>query len=114
MTMDPAHPDDRRVLRVLIRRGADASWHAHALECDVTAIGANRWTALDTLVKVIDVHLAHDTRRGRHPLSSFAAAPDRYWAEFHRASKLATPVELSRDGRPPIPYFLVANAIEDK
>ena len=101
----------RHVLRVLIRRGEDQSWQAQALECDVKAIGATKSAALDALVKVIEVHVAHDARQGREPLSSFAAAPDHYWAEYNRAAAAAEPVELSRDDKAPALQFLVANAI---
>jgi hypothetical protein len=99
------------VLRVLIRRGEDESWQAQALECDVKAIGATRSAALDALVKVIEVHVAHDAKQGREPLSSFAAAPDHYWAEYNRAVTAAEPVELSRDDKAPVLQFLVANAL---
>ena len=104
----------RHVLRVLIRRGEDESWQAQALECDVKAIGATRSAALDALVKVIEVHVAHDARQGREPLSSFAAAPDHYWAEYNRAAAAAEPVELSRDDKAPALQFLVANAINPR
>ena len=112
MTVDANDTTGKRhVLRVLIRRGEDESWQAQALECDVKAIGATRSAALDALVKVIEVHVAHDTRQGREPLSAFAAAPDRYWAEYNRAAAAADPVELSRDDKAPVLQFLVANAI---
>ena len=110
---EPAHGDaSRQVMRVLIRRGGGASWQAQVLESDVKTIGASRSAALDTLVKVVDVHVAFDMRLGREPLSTFAAAPDDDWTEFDRASKVAQPVELSHHSRARELCFLVANAID--
>ena len=115
MTIDANDTTGKRhVLRVLIRRGEDESWQAQALEYDVKAIGTTRSAALDALVKVIEVHVAHDTRHGREPLSAFAAAPDHYWTEYNRAATAAEPVELSRGDKAPALQFLVANAISPR
>lgn len=104
----------RQVIRVLIRRGAGASWQAQVLESDVRTIAASRSAALDTLVKVVQVHVAFDLRLGREPLSTFAAAPDDDWTAFDRASKVAQPVELSHHSRARVLCFLVANAIDEQ
>jgi len=111
----PEHGDgSRQVLRVLIRRGDGASWQAQMLESDVKTIGASRSAALDTLVKVVQVHVAFDVRLGREPLSTFATAPDDDWTEFERASKVAEPVELSHHSRARVLCFLVANAVDEQ
>lgn len=110
----PADGDgSRQVIRVLIRRGDGTSWQAQVLESDLKTIGASRSAALDTLVKVVQVHVAFDMRLGREPLSTFAAAPDDDWTEFERASKVAQPVELSHHSRARVLCFLVANAIDE-
>jgi hypothetical protein len=110
----PADGDgSRQVIRVLIRRGDGASWQAQVLESDVRTIGASRSAALDTLVKVVQVHVAFDIRLGREPLSMFATAPDDDWTEFDRASKVAEPVELSHRSRARVLCFLVANALDE-
>lgn len=113
--MNPPATDDgrRQVIRVLIRRGGEAGWQAQVLESDVKAIGASRSAALDTVMKVVEVHVAFDVRRGREPLSGFAAAPDTDWTEFNRASSVAPPVELSHHGRARELCFLVANALDE-
>ena len=111
----PADGDGpRQVMRVLIRRGDGASWQAQVLESDVRTIGTSRSAALDTLVKVVQVHVAFDMRLGREPLSTFATAPEGDWTEFHRASKVAEPVELSHHSRARVLCFLVANAIDEQ
>ena len=110
----PADGDgSRQVIRVLIRRGDGTSWQAQVLESDLKTIGASRSAALDTLVKVVQVHVAFDMRLGREPLSTFAAAPDDDWTEFERASKVAQPVELSHHSRARVLCFLVSNAIDE-
>ena len=100
------------VLRILISRGNDTLWHAQAIECDLTAVANSRAASLDTLVKVIEVHVAHDTRMGRAPLSRLAAAPDDRRAAFERAARVVDPVELMRDERAAL-RFLVANSVDD-
>ena len=99
------------VLRILISRGDDTSWQAQAIECDLTVIAESRAASLDALVKVIEVHAAHEARMGRAPFSRLAAAPDDRGAAFERAARLVDPVELARDGRAAL-RFLVANSID--
>ena len=99
-------------LRVLISRADDSSWQAQALECDVLAISPTRAAALDTLIKVIGVHVTHDARHGRKPLSGFAPAPEHCWMAFHRTTRVAQPVEFSHEGHASGLHFLVANFID--
>ena len=99
-------------VRILISRGDDTSWHAQAIECDLTAIADSRAASLDTLIKVIEVHIAHDTRMGRAPLSRLAAAPDERRAAFERAARIVDPVELARHERAAL-RFLVANSVDE-
>lgn len=107
----PPTTDRARVLRVLISQTDDTSWQAQALECDLLAIGSSRAAALDTLVKMVEVHAAHDARNGREPLSGFAKAPGHCWTEFNRTASLVDPVELARNAHPSGLHFLVVNAV---
>ena len=109
MTMPPNQP---HVIRVLLDRLDETSWLAHAIECDLTTAADSGGAALDALVKLIEVQVAHDARLRREPLSAFAPAPDDRVAAFERAAAIATPIELSRDERGATVRFLVANATE--
>lgn len=110
MPSTPADPGP--VLRILITRGDDTSWHAQGIECDLTAVAGSRAASLDTLMKVIEEHIAHDTRMGRAPLSRLAAAPNYRRAAFERAARVVDPVELGRHERAAL-RFLVANSVDD-
>lgn len=108
----PTRQAPATVLRILISRGVDTSWHAQAIECDLTAVSHSRAASLDALVKVIEVHVAHDARVGRAPLSRLAAAPEARRAAFERAARVIDPVELAADARRGL-RFLVANSVDD-
>lgn len=112
MTSSSSLTDNGRVVRVIISQGEDASWQAQALECDLLAIAPSRAAALDTLVKVIEGHVAHDARQGREPLSGFAEAPQHCWAAFNHTATIAEPIELVCDVPASGLHFLVVNAIE--
>jgi hypothetical protein len=110
VTEDSNRLGETRVVRVLISREEESSWHAQALECDLLAIAASRAAALDTLVKVIEVQAAHDARHSRKPLARFAEAPQSCWRAYARTVSVVDPVELSRNTRASL-HFLVANAV---
>jgi hypothetical protein len=96
----------------LVSQAEDATWQAQALECDLLAIASTRAAALDTLVKIIQGHVAHDARQGRDPLSGFAEAPEHCWNAFNYTASIAAPVELAADTLGSELHFLVLNAVE--
>ena len=108
----PRPPNHAHVIRVLLNRIDDTSWLAHAIDCDLTCVADGRGAALDALVKMIEVQVAHDARLRREPLSAFAPAPQDRLAAFEQATSIAAPVELSRDERGATLRFLIANATE--
>ena len=63
------------LLRIVVYAESASRWTAQAIECDLMASGATRHAALDTLLKLVEVHVAFDGRQGTDPLSRFAPAP---------------------------------------
>ena len=84
---------------------------AQAIECDLTASAGTRDAALDTLVKLVEVHVAFDGRRGTDPLSQFAPAPPPCWKRFAAAAAAQEPLELPRSNQPADLRYLVATSI---
>lgn len=81
-------------LRILVFPETRRTWTARALEHDLAAQGRTVEAAIDTLVKIVQAHIAYDRRHNRRPLSAFAAAPQIYWSAFNRASELPVLMEL--------------------
>lgn len=82
-------------LNIVVFPDSSKAWTARCLEHDLSARGTTAEAAVDTLVKIVDAHIAYDIRHGRTPLSAFMAAPRLYWNAFTGAQK-ARPVELRR------------------
>lgn len=81
-------------LRIVVFPETHLTWTARALEHDLAAQGRTIEAAIDTLVRLIRAHVAHDRRHNRKPLSAFAAAPKVYWNAFNRAAELPILMEL--------------------
>ena len=96
------------LLRVVVSGDAGSLWTAQALECDVMAAGQTPEAAVDTLMKIIEVQVAHDGRFARTPLAGFAAAPQSCWDQFAGAAKTDDPVEVMRAGHSGELRYLVA------
>lgn len=108
MTATALPPPPRpALLRVVIYSEA-ARWCAYALECDVSTSARTADAALDTLIKIVETHVAADLRTGREPLSIFKVTPQRIWAKFAAAATLKHPVELRRMEAPGRLRYLVA------
>jgi hypothetical protein len=73
------------------------TWTARALEHDLAATGRTMESAIDTLVKLIQAHVAFDRRHNRKPLSAFGAAPRLYWNAYGQASELPMLMEIDWD-----------------
>ena len=101
------------LLRIVVYAESDARWTAQAIECDLMASGGTRDAALDTLIKLVEVHVAFDGRRGTEPLSRFAPAPPPCWKRFADAAAAEEPLELTRSDRPAMDLrFLVATSVD--
>lgn len=81
-------------LRIVVFPETPRTWTARALEHDLAAQGRTMESAIDTLVKLLQAHVAYDRRHNRKPLSAFAAAPKLYWSAFNRAAQLPILMEL--------------------
>lgn len=99
------------LLRIVVYAESETRWTAQAIECDLMASGHTRDAALDTLVKLVEVHVAFDGRRGTDPLSQFAPAPPPCWKRFATAAAAHEPLELTRSARPTDLRYLVATSI---
>jgi hypothetical protein len=75
-------------LRVLAFEALRSHWVARALEHDIAAEDRTFDGAVRSLLDILHAHINFDRRHGRHPLSTFSSAPERYW----RAFAIATPV----------------------
>jgi len=81
-------------------------------EHDLAAQGRTMEAAVDTLVRLIQAHVAYDRRHNRRPLSAFAAAPRAYWSAFNRAAELPIQMELDwQDAE--MPARIVAAMVPD-
>lgn len=98
------------LLRIVVYAESTTRWRAQAIECDLMASGATRHAALDTLVKLVEVHVAFDGRHGTDPLSRFAPAPQPCWEKFAIAAAAEEPLELTRSDGPVDLRFLVATS----
>ena len=99
------------LLRVVIYSEA-ARWFAYALECDVRASAKTAEAALDTLIKIVEAHIAADLKRGEEPLSLFKVTPHGIWNKFAAAASAKHPVELRRTESPGRLRYLVATCAE--
>jgi hypothetical protein len=81
-------------LRIVVFPETPKTWVARSLEHDMSAVGRSADAAIDTLVRMVDAHLAYDMRHGHQPLGAFASAPGPYWQAFIAAPKKAKPIEL--------------------
>jgi hypothetical protein len=95
------------LLRIVIYSEA-TWWCACALECDVQAFCKTAEAALDTVVQIVETHVAADIRMGREPLSGFSVTPQQIWTKFSTAARLKHPVELNRTDSPVHLRYLVA------
>lgn len=80
-------------VKIVVFPDSSKAWTARCLQHDLSARGTTAEAAVDTLVKIVDAHIAYDIRHGRTPLSAFMAAPRLYWNAFTGAQKVR-PVEL--------------------
>lgn len=85
-------------LRILIFPETSRTWTARLLQHDLAAGGRTMEGALDTLLKVVQAHVAFDLRHGLKPLSAFEAAPRPYWKAFAGATRVNLPMEIEWDG----------------
>ncbi len=98
------------LLRIVVYPESTGGWTAQAIECDLMAWGATRAAALDTLLKLVEVHVAFDGRQGTDPLSRFAPAPPPCWERFATAAAAEEPLKLTRSNRPTDLRYLVATS----
>ena len=99
------------LLRIVVYAEPPNRWTAQAIECDLMAWGATRHAALDTLLKLVEVHVAFDGRQGTDPLSRFAPAPQMCWERFATAAAAEAPLELTPSDRPTDLRYLVATSV---
>lgn len=97
----------REVLRIVVY-AEPTLWCAWALECDIRARGRTAEIALDTLIKIVERHVAADLRMGREPLSAFKVTPADIWNKF--AATLG-PVEVRRNPSSTRLRYVVATAV---
>ncbi len=100
------------LLRIVLYAEA-ARWSAYALECDLRTSAKTADAALDTLIKIVETHIAADLRTGREPLSIFKVTPQGIWNKFATAANVKHPVELRRAGSPGRLRYLVATCADD-
>ena len=100
------------LLRIIVHAESATRWIAQAIECDLMASGGTRDAALDTLIKLVEVHVAFDARHGTDPLSRFAPAPPECWNRFAAAAAAQEPLELTRSERPADLRYRVATSID--
>ena len=108
----PLHPTNS-LLRIVVYAESPGQWCAQALECDVKSASRTADAALDTLIKILEAHIAADLRPGVHPLASFTAAPQPMWSKFAMAAQAAHPFELHRADSPGRLRYLIAKSIDD-
>ena len=98
-------------LRIVVFPETHRTWTARALEHDLAAQGRTMESAIDTLVKLIQAHVAYDQRHNRKPLSAFGGA-EASWNAFDRADELPILMELDWNGTD-MPARIVAAVISD-
>lgn len=79
-----------RGLRVLVFQRLRGTWVARGLEHDLAVEGRSLASVIDRIHQLVLAHVAFDRRHGRAPLSTFPAAPRRFWDAFERATRLPT------------------------
>jgi hypothetical protein len=97
-------------LHVLLYQNPPGTWVARSLEHDIAVDGRTTDEATDQLLQIVSAHAEFDRRHGRHPLSAFPEAPQRYWAAFGTATPLRT-VVCGRHGRTDITGRPIAIAV---
>ena len=101
------------LLRIVVYPESHARWTAQAIEYDLMASAGTRDAALDTLIKLLEVHVTFDGRRGTEPLSRFAPAPPQCWRRFEDAAAAREPLELTWSDRPVMELrYLVATSVD--
>jgi hypothetical protein len=95
-------------LRILIFPETPRMWTARLLEHDLAAAGRTEAAALDTLLKVVQAHIAFDLRHGLEPLAAFAAAPRPYWMAFAGATRMNLPMKIEWGESASKPVFAAA------
>ena len=108
----PLHPTNS-LLRIVVYAESPGQWCAQALECDVKGSSRTADAALDTVIKIVEAHIAADLRPGVHPMASFNAAPQPMWSKFAMAAQAAHPFELHRADSPGGLRYLIAKSIDD-
>lgn len=81
-------------LTVVVFPESSRWWIARSLERDIAAAGRTPESALDSIVKIAQAHMAFDVRHGREALSAFAPAPRLYWKAFLAAERSGQEAEL--------------------
>lgn len=89
-------------LRVLVFPESIRWWTARSLEHDIAVSSKTAETALDSLIKIAQAHVAYDVRHGRLPLSAFAPAPRPYWSAFPAHATLRLELRHPDEGGPTI------------
>jgi hypothetical protein len=100
-------------LRIVVFPETPKTWVARSLEHDLSATGRTADAAIDTLIRMVDAHVAYDLRHGHQPLAAFASAPRMYWQAFVAASKQAAPVEVNRNTPSPAVRCVVGYATQN-
>ena len=113
MTSQPAATRPKHAILRVVLYCEEARWSAYALECDLKTSAKTADGALDTLIKVVETHVAADLRTGREPLSIFKVTPQRIWNKFAAAAHVKPPVDLHRAGSPGRLRYLVATCDDE-
>lgn len=103
------HPTNS-LLRIVVYAESPGHWCAQALECDVKSSSRTADAALDTLIKIVETHVAAELQSGRHPLASFKVAPRPMWGRFALAAQATHPIELHRTDSPGRLRYLIAKS----
>ena len=74
-------------IRLVVFQDAPAMWVVRGLEHDIVAEGSTIGVALRAAVRFIEAQTAFDVRHGHAPLSTFPAAPQRYWNALRPAHR---------------------------
>ena len=113
MTSPEAAKRPRPALLRIVLYAEAARWSAYALECDLRTSANTADAALDTLIKIVETHVAADLRTGREPLSIFKVTPQRIWNKFATAANVKHPVQLRRPEAPGRLSYLIATCADD-
>lgn len=69
-------------LRFVVVQEAPGLWLARGLEHDLTAEARTIGQAIRAVMRIVDAHLAFDTRHDHPPLSAFPPAPQPCWNAY--------------------------------